>query len=79
MLSKFNLLKVLVLTLFIGQASALPLGQVIKQGGSGLGLHIIYNLITQQLGGKLKHMNVSPHGLGFSITLNRSIIKATDG
>ncbi|MGB5506778.1 MAG: HAMP domain-containing sensor histidine kinase [Sulfurovum sp.] len=45
------------------------------QGGSGLGLHIIYNLITQQLGGTLKRMKVSPHGLGFKITLDRSIIK----
>ena len=47
------------------------------QGGSGLGLHIIYNLITQQLGGTLKSMKVSPHGLGFSITLDRSMIKGT--
>jgi len=49
------------------------------QGGSGLGLHIIYNLITQQLGGTLKLMKVSPHGLGFSITLDPSIIKVKHG
>lgn len=49
------------------------------QGGSGLGLHIIYNLITQQLGGRLKLMKVSPHGLGFKITLDPSIIKVNHG
>ncbi|MCO4845439.1 MAG: HAMP domain-containing histidine kinase [Sulfurovum sp.] len=49
------------------------------QGGSGLGLHIIYNLITQQLKGTLKLMKVSPHGLGFRITLDPSIIKAKHG
>ncbi len=49
------------------------------QGGSGLGLHIIYNLITQQLGGTLKLMNVTPHGLGFEITLSPSIIKVKHG
>jgi len=49
------------------------------QGGSGLGLHIIYNLITQQLGGTLKLMKVSPHGVGFKITLDPSIIKGTHG
>jgi len=45
------------------------------EGGSGLGLHIIYNLITQQLGGTVKLMKVSPHGLGFKITLDTSIKK----
>jgi signal transduction histidine kinase len=49
------------------------------QGGSGLGLHIIYNLITQQLRGTLKLMKVSPHGLGFIITLDPSIIKVKNG
>ena len=45
------------------------------QGGSGLGLHIVYNLITRQLGGTLKLLRVSPHGLGFTIILDPSIIK----
>ena len=45
------------------------------QGGSGLGLHIIYNLITQQLRGTLKLIRVAPHGLGFNIILDPSIIK----
>ena len=49
------------------------------QGGSGLGLHIIYNLITQQLGGSLKLMKVTPHGLGFVITLDPSKIKVKNG
>ncbi len=45
------------------------------QGGSGLGLHIIYNLVTQQLEGQLTSYPVSPHGVGFQITLNKNIIK----
>ena len=49
------------------------------QGGSGLGLHIVYNLINRQLGGTLKLVNVSPHGLGFIITLDPSIIKVKNG
>ncbi|MEN8221542.1 MAG: HAMP domain-containing sensor histidine kinase, partial [Pseudomonadota bacterium] len=49
------------------------------QGGSGLGLHIIYNLITQQLGGTLKLLKVTPHGLGFTITFDPSIIKVKHG
>ncbi|RLA70044.1 MAG: hypothetical protein DRG09_04230 [Epsilonproteobacteria bacterium] len=49
------------------------------QGGSGLGLHIIYNLITKQLGGTLKLMKVSPHGLGFTIRLDPLIIKVKHG
>lgn len=49
------------------------------QGGSGLGLHIIYNLITQRLGGTLKLMKVTPHGLGFNIILDPSMIKVKHG
>ena len=49
------------------------------QGGSGLGLHIVYNLVTQQLGGTLKVIQVTPHGLGFTITLNPSTIKVKHG
>lgn len=49
------------------------------QGGSGLGLHIVYNLITQQLKGTLKLIQVTPHGLGFTITLDPSIIKVKHG
>jgi len=49
------------------------------EGGSGLGLHIVYNLITQQLEGKFKLTKVSSYGLGFSITLDPSIIKVKHG
>jgi len=47
------------------------------QGGSGLGLHIIYNLITQRLLGSLEAFSVSPHGLGFRITLSTSLLKGS--
>lgn len=40
------------------------------QGGSGLGLNIVYNLVTQKLAGTLDVVRVSPHGLGFTIKLN---------
>jgi signal transduction histidine kinase len=46
------------------------------QGGSGLGLNIVYNLITQKLGGKLDLIRLKPHGLGFRITLDMAKIKA---
>ena len=49
------------------------------QGGSGLGLHIVYNLITQQLKGTLELTQVTPHGLGFMITLDPSMIKGKHG
>lgn len=45
------------------------------QGGSGLGLHIIYNLITQRLKGKVETYRTNPQGLGFKIILESSIIK----
>ena len=47
------------------------------QGGSGLGLHIIYNLVTQRLLGTLEPFSVSPHGLGFKISLDTSLIKGS--
>ncbi len=46
------------------------------QGGSGLGMNIIYNLITQKLKGKMELLRISPHGLGFNIFLDSSHIKA---
>jgi signal transduction histidine kinase len=45
------------------------------QGGSGLGLNIVYNLVTQKLGGTLDVVRVSPHGLGFTIVLNIPVKK----
>jgi len=45
------------------------------QGGSGLGMNIVYNLITQKLNGTIDIIKVSPHGLGFNIILDTSHIK----
>ena len=46
------------------------------QGGSGLGMNIVYNLVTQKLGGSINIVRVEPHGLGFDIILDISHIKA---
>lgn len=46
------------------------------QGGSGLGMNIIYNLVTQKLKGKMELLRISPHGLGFNIFLDPSHTKA---
>jgi signal transduction histidine kinase len=45
------------------------------QGGSGLGLNIVYNLVTQKLGGTLDVVRISPHGLGFTIVLDIPVKK----
>lgn len=45
------------------------------QGGSGLGLNIVYNLVTQKLAGTLDVVRVSPHGLGFTIVLDTLVKK----
>lgn len=45
------------------------------QGGSGLGLNVVYNLITQKLGGTLEIVHIAPQGLGYRITLDKSVIK----
>ncbi len=39
------------------------------QGGSGLGLHIIYNLVTQKLGGTIRCESVLGEGTSFLITI----------
>lgn len=39
------------------------------QGGSGLGAHLIYNLVTQSLDGKLSVSSIPGQGLSFEITL----------
>jgi len=44
-------------------------------GGSGLGLNIVYNLVTQKLGGTLKAVRISPLGLGFTMKLSNKIKK----
>ena len=45
------------------------------QGGSGLGLNIVYNLVVQKLGGSIEIIRVSPHGLGFKIEINTTARK----
>ena len=42
-----------------------------SEGGTGLGLHIVYNLVTQQLGGRLALESKPGHGTTFRITLPR--------
>ncbi|MCE7981629.1 MAG: PAS domain-containing protein [Caldilinea sp. CFX5] len=39
------------------------------QGGSGLGLHIVYNLVTQKLGGTISFQSQVGSGTTFTITL----------
>jgi signal transduction histidine kinase len=43
-----------------------------KAGGSGLGTHIIYNLVTQQLKGEITIVDNTGPGLCFSITVPKS-------
>ena len=42
------------------------------QGGSGLGMSIVYNLVVQKFGGSIQVIRVRPHGLGFTIKMNIS-------
>lgn len=41
------------------------------QGGSGLGLHIVFNIVTKQLGGSIVVRNLVPHGACFEIVIPR--------
>lgn len=45
------------------------------QGGSGLGLNVVYNLVTQKLKGTLDVIRISPHGLGFTIVFDIPVKK----
>jgi signal transduction histidine kinase/streptogramin lyase len=38
--------------------------------GTGLGLHIVYNLVTQKLGGSIKCISEKGHGTEFTIIIN---------
>ena len=38
-------------------------------GGTGLGLHIVYNIVTQQLGGSIKVGSVVGRGTTFTMML----------
>lgn len=37
------------------------------EGGSGLGLHLVYNLVTQALGGSIQFESATNHGVCFDI------------
>jgi len=39
------------------------------RGGTGLGLHIVYNLVTQKLKGRIEARNLKQAGLGFAIEI----------
>lgn len=45
------------------------------QGGSGLGLHIIYNLVTQTLGGLIECYSEPGQGIGFEIVVPDCVIE----
>lgn len=47
------------------------------QGGSGLGTHIIYNLVTQVLGGQIKCVSEPGKGARFNITAPMARLRAT--
>jgi len=40
-----------------------------NHGGSGLGMHIVYNLVTQKLGGKITCTSTPDHGVCFEIKM----------
>ncbi|MGO4713064.1 sensor histidine kinase [Bradyrhizobium sp. 2TAF24] len=43
-----------------------------SEGGTGLGLHIVYNLVIQQLGGRIRLESKTGHGTTFRIILPRN-------
>ena len=47
------------------------------QGGSGLGTHIIYNLVTQGLGGRIQCFSEAGKGVRFDITLPMTTLPET--
>jgi len=47
------------------------------RGGTGLGLHIIYNLVTQRLGGRLTMESAPGRGTTFRIIISRHARHAT--
>ncbi len=46
------------------------------QGGSGLGLHVVYNLVTQLLHGSLDCVSAPGEGVEFQIQLPRRVVRA---
>lgn len=49
------------------------------QGGSGLGMHIVYNLVSQQLGGRLSLSSEPGVGTRFTIDIPAEQVKQTQG
>lgn len=45
------------------------------QGGSGLGLHILYNLVTQTLGGSIDSQSAPGQGIRFDIVVPDCVIE----
>ena len=43
-----------------------------NEGGTGLGLHIVYNLVTQQLGGRMMMDSRLGQGTTFRIIMQRA-------
>jgi signal transduction histidine kinase len=48
------------------------------QGGSGLGLHIVYNLVTQTLGGSIRVRSTVGEGTYFTLIIPRGVARATE-
>jgi signal transduction histidine kinase len=48
------------------------------QGGSGLGLHVIYNIVTQGLGGSISCSSTPGQGVVFYIRIPRAAVAVTD-
>jgi signal transduction histidine kinase len=49
-----------------------------KEGGSGLGTHILFNLVTQTLQGKIKCIDTDMNGCFFEIDFPRQIALKQD-
>jgi signal transduction histidine kinase len=45
-----------------------------NEGGTGLGLHIVYNLVTQQLGGRMTVKSRPGQGTTFHIIMPRAAV-----